>query len=179
MRVGDEYHFERAITLFDHLVTALDHRAVVHGLVDRSHVAEAQVRVNLDAIMGLATEQAPDRYIELLAPDVPQRHLDAADRRVADHAQAPEGMLHQHAQVLLDVARIAADQHRLQILHRADDRARLPLERCLAPAVESRLVGLDTYEYPVAHLGVADRCPDRADFHCSPPKGERLKPTRA
>src|SRR5258708_12485360 len=100
MRVGDEYHFERAITLFDHLVTALDHRAVVHGLVDRSHVAEAQVRVNLDAIMGLATEQAPDRYIELLAPDVPQRHLDAADRRVAVHTHPPHRILHPHPHLL-------------------------------------------------------------------------------
>ena len=70
---------------------------------------------------------------------------------------------------LLDVARIAADQQRREILDGADDGARLPFERRLAPAVEARLVGLDAHEDPVAHLGIDDAGADVDDFHLPPP----------
>ena len=40
---------------------------------------------------------------------------------------------------LFDVARIAADDQRDEILHRADDRMGLPFQRRLAPAVKAGL----------------------------------------
>jgi hypothetical protein len=64
-------------------------------------------------------------------------------------------LLH-YANRLLDVARIAPDEQRLQILDRADDGPRLPFKRRLAPANEARLIGLDAHEHPVAHFGVHD-----------------------
>ncbi len=170
MRVGNEHDFERAITFFDHLQSALDHLAVFHAFVDRGHVAEAQVGIDLDLVVRLAAQQAPHRDIEFLAPDVPQGHLDAADGSVADHPQAPERMLDHHPHRLLDIARIAADHQRLQVLHGADDAARLPFQRCFAPAEKSGLVRLHAHEYPVAHLGIAHRCLDRGYFHRSPSK---------
>ena len=39
---------------------------------------------------------------------------------------------------------------------RADDGARLPFQRRLAPAEQAGLVGLDPDEHPVAHFRVAD-----------------------
>src|SRR4029079_10642449 len=111
----------------------------------------------------LAAEQPPHRDVELLAPDVPQRHLDAADRGVADDAEPPERVLGQNAHSLLDVARVAPEHERLEVLYRTDDGARLPLQRGLAPTVQSRLIGLDAHEHPVAHLRVDNQRLDPGD----------------
>ena len=45
----------------------------------------------------------------------------------------------QHPHQLLDVARITPDDQRRQVLDGADDSARLPLQRRLAPTLEPRL----------------------------------------
>ena len=57
---------------------------------------------------------------------------------------------------------------RRQVLDRADDRARLPLERRLAPAEEAGLVGVDADEHPVPHLGVDDERAYAGDLHGLP-----------
>ena len=165
MRIGNEHDLEGAVALVHDLEGLVDQRLGLHGLIDGAHVAEAEMGIDRHAIAGLAAEQAPDRHAQILAQDVPERHLDAGDGRGADDAHAPEAMLVHHAIGLLDVARIAADEQRRQILHGADDGARLPFEGGLAPAVEPRLVGLDLDEDPVAHLGIDDGGLDGGDFH--------------
>ena len=51
------------------------------------------------------------------------------------------------------------------VLDRADDAARVPFERGLAPAEEAGLIGDDFDEHPVPHPGVADERFDGGDFH--------------
>ncbi len=165
MGVGNEHDLEGAIA-FGHDRERPFHQLIgLHRLINGAHVAEAEMGIDRDSIARPAPQQPPDRHAEVLAEDVPQRHLDPGDRRGADHPHAPEALLVHHAIGLLDVARIAADQERRQVLHGADDRARLPLERRLAPAVEPWLVRLDLDEHPVAHLGVDHGRLDSGDFH--------------
>ena len=52
-----------------------------------------------------------------------------------------------------------------EVFDRADDTARVPLERRFAPADESRLIRDDFYEHPVPHPGVADERIDSLNFH--------------
>ena len=73
-------------------------------------------------------------------------------------------MLGEDAHGLLDIARIAPQEQRLEVLHCADHGSRLPLERRLAPAVQPGLIGFHAHEHPVAHLRVAYQCFDGGDF---------------
>ncbi len=154
MRVGDEHGLEGAIAALDHLARPLDQRGGVDRLVDGPHVAEAEVGIDAHPVAHLAAEQTPDRHAEMLAEDVPERDLDARDGAHADGAEPPEALLLHDADGLLDVARVAPDQQRRQVLDGADHGARLPFERRLAPAEQARIVGLDPHEHPVAHLGI-------------------------
>ena len=121
--------------------------------------------VGAQIVADLAAEQAPDRHAERFAENVPEGHLDAADGGHAVDAQAPEAVAGQDLVALLDVARILADQQRLEVLDGADDRARLPFQRGLAPPDEPGHVRLDADEHPVAHFGIADDRADPRDTH--------------
>jgi hypothetical protein len=167
--IGNEHRLQRPIAPVDHLSGTLNQRLGLERLVDGAHIAQSEVSVDLDPVAHLAAEQPPDRLTEPFAEDVPQRQLDARHRRHADHAEAPEGVLLQHPHRLLDVARIAADQKRSEVLDGTDDGLGLPFERRLAPAVEAVLVGLDAHEHPIAHVGVDDAGADVDDFHLPPP----------
>ena len=65
-----------------------------------------------------------------------------------------------HANRLFNIARIAAEQQGLQILHGADHASGLPFECRFAPAEQAGLIGLYAHEHPVAHLGVHYVCFD-------------------
>ncbi len=100
------------------------------------------------------------------AEDVPQRDVDAADRGAADDAVAvPEVLAVHHLPEVLDPRGVFADQELGDVFDRADDGARVPLERRFAPAPQTGLVGEDFDEDPVAHAGVADERFDLGDFH--------------
>ena len=104
-----------------------------------------------------------------LAEDVPERDVDAADRGAADDAVAvPEVLAEHHLPEVLDPRRVLADEQLGEVLDRADDAARVPLERRLAPAVQAGLVGDDADEDPVAHARVADVRLDGGDLHAAP-----------
>ena len=154
MRVGDEHGLEGRIALCNDLMGARQQRLGVQCLVDGPHVAQAEMGVDADLVANLAAEQAPHGHAERLAEDVPERHLDAGDGAHPDHAEAPEAVLLQHPHGLFDVARVASDQKRREILDGPDHGLGFPLQRRLAPADEVGTVGLDTHEDPVAHLGV-------------------------
>ena len=51
------------------------------------------------------------------------------------------------------------------VLDRPDHRARVPLQRRLAPAPQAGLIGQDLDEHPVAHAGVTDEGFDGSDLH--------------
>ena len=52
-----------------------------------------------------------------------------------DPARVPEVLAEHHLPEVLDPGRVLADDQLGDVLDRADDRARVPLERRLAPAV--------------------------------------------
>ena len=165
VRIGDEDCLEGAVALRDDFLRALDQRRRVERLVDGAHVAEAKMRVDAHLVAHLAAEQPPHGNAEVLAENVPQRHLDAGDRAHADHAEPPETCFLSDAHGLLDVAGIAADQQRREIFDGADHGARLPFERRLAPAEQAGFAGLDADEDPVAHVRVDDAGRDAGDLH--------------
>src|ERR1700722_12448232 len=55
---------------------------------------------------------------------------------------------------MFDARGIVAQDERLQVFYRRGHRARLPLKRCLTPAVQARRVRFHLHEHPVTHLGV-------------------------
>jgi hypothetical protein len=64
-------------------------------------------------------------------------------------------VLSQRAIGQLDVARIEPDEQRRKVLDASADGASLPFQLRLAPAMEARLVGVDTHEYSVAESALA------------------------
>src|SRR5450759_1165419 len=86
-------------------------------------------------ILGKSLGQPVYRLPKRFPQDVPARLIDSGDRGHADDAKPPEGLAVHFLVKVLDAGRVFADNHRLEILHRADHRTGLPLERSLAPAV--------------------------------------------
>ena len=92
----------------------------------------------------LATEELIDRHTRALALDVPQRHVDAA-QRVVEHRPAAPVRRHVRRLVdVLDVVGVAADEERLEVLlDRGHDRQRPLRKRRAAQPVQSWLARLD------------------------------------
>jgi hypothetical protein len=154
--VGDDDDFHRAIAARENVMRALDQLVRRFGLIDRAHVAEAEMSIDPHPVARLAPEQPPHGNREGLAQNVPERDFNSRDGAHADDPKAPETVLLHDPDELLDVARIAADHERSEIVDRARDRACFPLERRLAPAEQACLIGLDAHEDPIAHLRVHD-----------------------
>ena len=154
MRVGNNDDFHRAIAARENFVRALDELLRQLGFIDRAHVAKAKMSVHRHAVAHPRAEQPPHWNREQLAQDIPKCDFDSRDGAHADDAKAPEAVLLHDPDELLDVARIASDHERSEISPR--DRARLPLERRLAPSAQAILIGLDAHEDPVAHLRMHD-----------------------
>ena len=138
VRVGNADDLDGVVACLGDDAPALDDRGDGVGLVDRLHVAKAEMGVGAQIVAHLAAEQAPDRHAERLAENVPERDLDAADGRHALDPEAPEAVPGQDLVALLDVAGILPDQQRLEILDGADDGAGLPFQRRFAPAEQAR-----------------------------------------
>jgi len=114
-----------------------------------------------------AAEQFVDRHAEVLALDVPERLLDAADRRHPLDADLPEMLAVGHLIEVLDPKRIFPHQQLGEVLDRPRHRAGLPLEGRFAPTVEPRLIGFDFNEDPVPHVGIDNQRRNPGDFHHS------------
>src|SRR5258708_155629 len=138
MRIGYEYDFQRAVALCQYFASSVGQFLCAEATIDRIRLAEAEMGIDLDAVAYPAAEQAPDRQAERFPKNIPERQLDAGDGGRADDAQSPEAQLVEAADDGFDIARITADDERSQVLDRADDGARLPFERRLAPTVEAR-----------------------------------------
>jgi hypothetical protein len=165
VQVGDEDDFQGPVAALEDGLRLFHHRGWIECLVDRCHVAQPEVGVELHPIPYLAAQKPPHRQPDRLAEDVPQRVLDAADRGHADDAEAVVAVLLEHAADLLDVPGIAAEEQWLQVLDRAGDGARLPVQRRFTPAVETVLVRLHLHEDPVAHLRIHHQGSNVRDLH--------------
>ena len=134
MRIGNEDCLQGLISTTDNLQRVLHNRIGLVRFVHGAHVAKTQVRIYLDPIPYLSTQQAPYGLVEELPQNVPERDLDSGYRGHSDNAQPPEAVLLHHSHQLLDVARIAANQQRLKVLDCSGDRPRFPFARRLAPS---------------------------------------------
>src|SRR5690606_38489535 len=78
---------------------------------------------------------------------------------------------------VLDAPRVFPDDEPADILDRADDAVGLPLQRGLAPAVQTVLVGFDLDENPVPHVRIDDGAGNPRDLHaCRYPFVHKVKP---
>ncbi len=171
------HRLERREALLHHPGRELAEALRLVALVEVLHLAAAEVAVEPDVVAHRAAPQLVAGHAVHLAEDVPQRDVDAADRRAADDpAAVPEVLAEHHLPEVLDPRRILADDQVGEILDRPHDRPRVPLERRLAPAVQARLVGEHPDEDPVAHARIADVRLDRGDLHAAPPTAPSSRP---
>ena len=163
------HRLERREALLDHAGRQLAEALRLAALVEVLHLALAEMAVEANVIAHRPAPELVARDAVHLAEDVPQCDVDAAHRRAADDVVAvPEVLAEHHLPEVLDPGRVLADDQLGQILDGTDDRPRVPLERRLAPAVETVLVGDDANEHPVPHPRIADVRLDRGDLHAAP-----------
>ena len=81
----------------------------------------------------------------IFAANVPQRLVDAGDRRADHRTGAVEAVDVHRLPVMLDLHRILADEELAEILDAGDHRAGLAFERAFAPADEA-CVGFELHE---------------------------------
>src|SRR5215203_4590132 len=101
-----------------------------------------------------------DREPERLALDVPERLVDARDSAGQDGTAAVEATLGENLPVVLDRARIPADQVAGELLDRGGHRDGPALDDGLAPAGDA-LIGADRQEQPTGL--------DEKRFQCGDP----------
>ena len=162
------HRLERREALLHHPGRELAEPLRLVALVEVLHLAAAEVPVEPHVVAHRPAPQLVAGDAVHLAEDVPERDVDPAHRRPADDVVAvPEVLAEHHLPEVLDPRRVLADDQLGEILDRPHDRARVPLERRLAPAVEAGLVGDDPHEHPVAHARVADVRLDGGDLHAA------------
>ncbi len=107
----------------------------------------ANPRVHPDPVAHLAAEQRMHRHAQRLAVDIPQRLVDPGQRAHQHRPAAVETAAIQHVPVILDQARILADEVVGQLLHRGGHGMRAALHDGFAPAADAR-IGIDADEQP-------------------------------
>src|SRR5579872_2590866 len=123
-RIVSEWHnddLKSAIASPQNLVGALDELLRTVSLVNRTHVAKAEMSIDTHFVSDLSAEQSPDRNAKRLAEYVPQRDLDPGDRAHADSAETPEAVLLHDPHQPLDIARVAFQNQGRKIFDGADD----------------------------------------------------------
>ena len=119
----------------------------------------ARVRVAVRRLAGLAAEELVHGHPGLPSLDVPERHVDAADRVVEDGAVPPVRARVEGLPGVLDPVRGLADEERLEVaIHRGRDEVGPLREGGAAVAVEAVLVGRDLdHDEPQPGRGGGDR----------------------
>jgi hypothetical protein len=78
-----------------------------------------------DALAHLSTQQLIDGHAQPFALNVPQRHLDAADRRVQHRTTSPESVAIHPLHQVDDAGRVFTQQHVFVGSHRCGNHKRL------------------------------------------------------
>src|SRR3981189_659847 len=116
---GNKYRFESIIAALFYSHPMLAKFSKIETLVvDRLHVAEAEVGVDTDFVADPAAEEGPHRKTNALAQDVPECMLGAVYGCHANDAQPIETLLLHCLDALLHIARVAPDEEWRQILNR-------------------------------------------------------------
>src|SRR5262249_35059344 len=113
---------------------------------------------------GRPAQQLVDRDAQLLALDVPERLLDPRDRRIQDDSAAPEPVPMEPLPVVLDRARVLADQVPRELVDGRRYRSLAPLDGRL-PDAGDPFIGRDLHEVPVLPLNPHQQVVDRHDLH--------------
>jgi hypothetical protein len=133
-------------------------------LLEEVRVVDADMGIEADALARRAAEQAIDRHVPRLAPDVPERLIEGGQRGVEYHATAPEAVPINRLPVMLHREGVLADE-RLPDLLDSGAHGRFPaFQRRLAPAVDAP-IGDNLHEDPVAGLAPRRVCPQLGDLH--------------
>ena len=152
-------------------------RLHAHGLVPGGDVAgggldrrfdrrPVGVPVHGDAVAGPAAEQVVHGRVEALALDVPEGHVDGADRRHRHRSAPPVRPLVEEVPDVLDPLRVEADEQRQHVVVEVADHGQLPaVQRRVADAAHA-VVGLDHDGDEVAP-GARDDGSSRCDLHPS------------
>ena len=131
--------------LHAHVSEAAGH--VRPGVVEHlGDLRPARVGVAVHRLAGLAAEELVDGHPGLSPLDVPQRHVDAADRVVEDGAVSPVRARVEGLPGVLDPVRGLADEERLEVaVHRGRDEIGPLREGGAAVAVQAVLVRRDLH----------------------------------
>jgi hypothetical protein len=146
---------DRAISSLNDGTTTISKGLAPCRFVDRAHLAEAEVGVGSEIVADFPAEQSPNRHVQMLAEDVPERGLDPTYGGHADDAHPEVPVSGQDLEALLDVAWISSDDQRSQVFDGPHDGSCFPLKCGFAPPSEPRGIRLHTNEHPVPHHGVA------------------------
>ena len=85
-------------------------RARTHAFDDLGDIDAADVLVDHHLVARPAAEQLVERHVRGLGLDVPERHVDGADRGHGDRAAAPVGALVEVLPDVLGAHRVLADE---------------------------------------------------------------------
>ena len=133
----------------NHLEAAF--HGVPHAVFDLGKVIAARVRVGERSHTRAPAQQLIDRHAGALALDVPQRHVDAGERRHLHRAAPPVRPAIEVLPDILDGFRVAPDQQRRNVLFQVRRHGKFtPVERGVAHSVKPRLAGHDLHQHVVA-----------------------------
>ena len=152
-RVHRRIHRARTVN-HPHFLTAVEFEGIkphpaqrLNSGNDLSRSVSSHPAVGFDFIAHQATQQLPDRRIQRLPFDVPQRLVNTGDRAHQDRSAAIKaGAVHDLPQIV-DPRRILANQIVPQLMYRRLHGARPAFDDRLAPA-DYPLVGFNLEEHP-------------------------------
>ena len=124
-------------------------------------IPDAPVGVDAQPVAHVAAQQRVDGHAIVLARDVPERLVDARERRHQHVAAAEKGGAVDVLPVVLDAQRVLADQVLGELLHGSPGALGLALQRGLAPA-DDAVVGGDLDQ---AHAKAREELLDSRYFH--------------
>ena len=152
----DELYTEVSNALSHELADAL--RRGLRGLF--GHVA-----VDRNLRSALPTEELVDGHSGALALDVPERHVDSAERVHEYGAVSPVRALKHCLPEVFDVVRVGTAQKWVEILvDRSNDGERPLVERAASQTVEARFVCLNTQDHEAGTRGSGRECADSRNF---------------
>ena len=151
LRERDDHDLHGAIAPLDHRPGTLQQRLDFRSLIDRLHLPSTEVRVHPHSVANPSSQELIDRDPERFPQDVPAGLLDARHGSGGNGPGPEERVAIHNLPEELDPRRVLTDNHGLEVLDAADDRARFPLQRGFAPSIEAGVVRLDFHKHPVAH----------------------------
>ena len=110
---------------------------------------KAQVGIKANALAHCPAKEFIERQPGGFAPNIPQRHINAGERRRLDRPTAPVAMAIHTLPTPFGVQRVSAEDQLFQVFDRSLDAVRFGWQGAFAPPNQPRLVGFDLDISPV------------------------------